>query len=151
MCPFRPHMLCHDPGRATLEETHPGRSPQRSLQRNMTPTSTANRRKKGWGLLSPHGTVLLWVALHPGSTRGEIAQDLQLTERSIWSIIRDLQTTDAIRLRRENGRVYYSVNLSAPLWEPLLSGHTVGSIVREFAKGGGGSHRQVHEAREPRS
>lgn len=106
------------------------------------PTSKRTRRKKGWGLLSQHGTVLLYVALHPGSTRGEIAQGLQLTERSVWSIIRDLQTTDAIRLRRENGRLYYSVNLNAPLWEPLLSGHTVRSIVREFAKGGSGSREQ---------
>ncbi|HET9477174.1 MAG TPA: hypothetical protein VFP63_06780 [Dehalococcoidia bacterium] len=101
----------------------------------MTRTTKPSQRKKGWGLLSPHGTVLIYVALHPGSSREEIAQGLQLTERSVWSIIRDLQTTDAIRLRRDNGRLYYSVNLSAPLWEPMLSGHTVRSIVKEFAKG----------------
>lgn len=102
----------------------------------MTHATKASQRKKGWGLLSQHGTVLIYVALHPGSTREEIARGLQITERSAWGIIRDLQTTDAIRPRRDNGSLYYSVNLSAPLWEPMLSGHTVRSIVREFARGG---------------
>lgn len=101
----------------------------------MTRATKPSQRKKGWGLLSPHGTVLIYVALHPGSSRGEIAHGLQLTERSVWSIIRDLQTTGAIRPRRDDGRMYYSVNLSAPLWEPMLSGHTVRSIVKEFARG----------------
>lgn len=101
----------------------------------MTHATKPSQRKKGWGLLSQHGTVLIYVALHPGSSREEIAQGLQLTERSVWNFLRDLQTTGAIRLRRDNGRLYYSVNLSAPLWEPMLSGHTVRSIVKEFARG----------------
>jgi hypothetical protein len=113
------------------------------MQRETPPRANGgNRRKKGWGLLSPHGTVVVYLALHPGSTRGEIAHALQLTERSAWSIIRDLRRADAIRPRREDGRHYYSVNLNAPLWEPLLSGHTVRSMVREFARGGGAAQRQ---------
>jgi predicted transcriptional regulator len=106
----------------------------------MTLSSKGPRRKKGWGLLSPHGRVLIYVAVNPGSTREEIARGLQITERSAWGIIRDLQTTDAIRPRRDNGSLYYSVNLGAPLWEPMLSGHTVRSIVREFARGGRSGH-----------
>ena len=112
----------------------------------MTYATTVKRRKKGWGLLSQHGNVLLYVALHPGSTRGEIAEGLQLTERSVWGMIRDLQTTDAIRPRRDDGRIYYSVNMSAPLWEPLLAGHTVRSMIREFAQGAGASHRRPRES-----
>jgi DNA-binding IclR family transcriptional regulator len=106
-------------------------------------TPGRSHRKRGWGLLSKHGTVLVYLALHPGSTRAEVADALDLTQRTVWGIMRDLQEAGALRIRREDGRHYFTVNLSAPLWEPVLSGHTVRSMVREFARGGRLAHGRV--------
>jgi arginine repressor len=91
------------------------------------------QRKKGLGLLSTHGTVLFFIALNPGSTRHDIANGLHMTERSVWTLVRDLQEAGAVRPRRDGGRHYYYVNPNAALWEPLLKGHTVRSFVREVA------------------
>jgi arginine repressor len=108
-------------------------------------TRLKTRRKKSWGLLSSHGSVLFFIASHPGSTRQEIAHGLQLTERSVWALIRDLKGFGAVRSRRDGRRHYYSVDLGTPLWEPLLKGHTIHSIVRDVVRGRSRSYGR-HEA-----
>ena len=67
----------------------------------------------GWRFLTNHAVVLLHVAIHPNSTLREISTAVELTERSVISIIRALEE-DGIASHAKNGRRnVYRINHAA--------------------------------------
>lgn len=69
-----------------------------------------------WSLLTSRGLTLLYVATHPGSTRKEIAAALDVSERAVSRILRDLNSAGAIRGSNGDGRrLHYEINLNATL------------------------------------
>ena len=47
-----------------------------------------------WYLVSSHGAVLFYVAVNPGCTIKQIAEDMSLTQRTVWGLIGDLRRAD---------------------------------------------------------
>src|ERR1700687_4164233 len=109
------------------------------LSRNGLGTETIERPRPAsgdvdWSLLSAQGKVLFYIALCPSCSVREIAIALNLTERAVWGIIRDLRRHEMLLLRRDNRRHRYSVNLDAPLLHPTIQGLTLRLVLGQIAE-----------------
>ncbi len=89
--------------------------------------------ERQWYVLSSHGVVLLYIALHPDSTIRDIAEALFLTRRTIWGIVGDLRKGGMIHVRKEGRRHHYSLNFDARLRHPIFEGHTLISLLQLLA------------------
>jgi hypothetical protein len=100
-----------------------------------------------WYLVSSHGSVLFYVAVHPDCTIREIADDMALTQRTVWGLIGDLRRADMLRVRREGRRHHYTVNLDAPFRHPILNNLTLRVVLGGLVGGGpinrGGARRRA--------
>ncbi len=90
--------------------------------------------KEDWNLVSTHGAVLYCIAARRACTVKELAQDLSLTTRHVWGIIRDLRRSGMLRIRKEGRRHHYDVNLDAPLLHPVLKGYSLRHVMDNFVK-----------------
>jgi DNA-binding IclR family transcriptional regulator len=95
-----------------------------------------------WYLVSSHGAVLFYVAVNPGCTIKQIAEDMSLTQRTVWGLIGDLRRADMLRVRREGRRHHYTVNLDAPFRHPVIKGIALRSVLGELVE-------QLADEREP--
>jgi hypothetical protein len=71
-------------------------------------------KREAHALLTLRGLALLYIALHPGSTKREVAEALEVGDRTATTLIRGLSLSGAIK---GNGgtsrRLHYEVNLNA--------------------------------------
>jgi DNA-binding MarR family transcriptional regulator len=68
-----------------------------------------------WTFITNHGAVLALIGQHDQITAREIAKELDITERSVMRIIKDLESEGYIN-RERKGRVnIYRVNADVPL------------------------------------
>jgi DNA-binding IclR family transcriptional regulator len=99
--------------------------------------SNGNAIHNHWYLVSSHGAVLFYVAVNPGCTIKQIAEDMSLTQRTVWGLIGDLRRADMLRVRREGRRHHYTVNLDAAFRHPVITGISLravlGSLVGQLA------------------
>jgi predicted transcriptional regulator len=72
-------------------------------------------RHNNWYLVSSHGAVLFYIALHPGCRVKEISAEMCLTDRTVWGLIGDLRRAGMLRVERRGKRHHYSVDLDGPL------------------------------------
>lgn len=91
-----------------------------------------------WYLVSSHGSVLFYIAVNPDCTIKQIAEDMALTQRTVWGLIGDLRRAGMLKVRREGRRHHYTVNLDAPFKHPTLKGLPLsvimGELVEHFAR-----------------
>jgi hypothetical protein len=91
-----------------------------------------------WTLVTSHGLVLLFVAGAPNATIREIAENLELTERRIADVIRDLERARMITVTREGRRNRYALNPDAHFLHPLVADIPIKSFMsiwqREVAR-----------------
>ena len=87
-----------------------------------------------WYLVSSHGSILFYIAVNPGCTIREIADDMALTQRTVWGLIGDLRRSDMLRVRREGRRHHYTVNLAATFKHPTLKGLPLKTIMGELVQ-----------------
>jgi hypothetical protein len=66
-----------------------------------------------WNLMTSHGLVLFYLAAHPDSTMRETAEAIDLTERRVNGVIRDLEAVGLITASRQGRRNLYKVDRSA--------------------------------------
>jgi DNA-binding transcriptional ArsR family regulator len=85
-----------------------------------------------WYLVSSHGAVLFYVAVNPDCTIREIADDMSLTQRTVWGLIGDLRRAGMLNVRREGRRHHYTVNLDATFKHPTLTGLPLRTIMGEL-------------------
>jgi DNA-binding transcriptional ArsR family regulator len=87
-----------------------------------------------WYLVSSHGAVLFYIAVHPGCTIREIAEEMALTQRTVWGLIGDLRRAAMLEVRREGRRHRYRVNLDATFRHPVLDGIPLRAILGELVE-----------------
>ncbi len=90
-----------------------------------------NRVPNNWYLVSSHGAVLFYIALNPGCTIKEIAEEMALTQRTVWGLIGDLRRANMLQVTREGRRHRYSVNLDAEFRHPVISGIPLRTVLRD--------------------
>jgi|SRR5213593_372422 len=87
-----------------------------------------------WYLVSSHGSILFYIALHPGCSIREIADDLALTERTIWGLVGDLRRAGMLEVKRAGHRHHYTVNLDAEFHHPVHESVPLRVILGELVK-----------------
>ena len=88
----------------------------------MSTNGNGNHIQNHWYLVSSHGSILFYVAVNPDCTIREIADDMSLTQRTVWGLIGDLRRAGMLHVRREGRRHHYTVNLEAQFKHPTISG-----------------------------
>ena len=81
---------------------------------------TNNGSANGWYLWSSHGVTLFYIAMNPNCTIAQIAEDLCLTQRTIWGVVGDLRRADMLHVERVGRRHHYRVNLEATFRHPTI-------------------------------
>ena len=82
-----------------------------------------------WSLLTNHGRLLLAIENEPGLRVREMADRLEMSERGIALILRDLRQAGYVTSRRQGRRVYYSVVPEKPMRRDSLRHQTVGQLL----------------------
>jgi DNA-binding MarR family transcriptional regulator len=85
-----------------------------------------------WSFLTKHGRALLCVARDPGVRLRDIAEALEITERSAYAIVNDLAAAGYVLKEREGRRNRYVVQRHLPLPETALHERTVGEVLEVF-------------------
>lgn len=85
-----------------------------------------------WYLVSSHGSVLFYIAVRPGCTICQIAEDMSLTRRTVWGVVGDLKRAGMLYVRKEGRRHHYTVNLEASFKHPVLNGVNLRIILGEL-------------------
>ena len=88
---------------------------------------------KNWNLMATHGVVLFYIAANPESTMREMSEALNLTERRIAQVVRDLSDADLLSVTRVGRRNSYVVNPNASFRHPTLSHIRLGNFVNVLA------------------
>ncbi|OGY28185.1 MAG: hypothetical protein A2Z42_04785 [Candidatus Woykebacteria bacterium RBG_19FT_COMBO_43_10] len=73
-----------------------------------------------WYLVSSHGAILMYIAVHRDCTIKEIAEEMGRTRRTVWGIIGDLKRAGSLHVRKEGRRHHYTVNLDGPFKHPTI-------------------------------
>ncbi len=89
-------------------------------------------KRDNWLLLSAQGRVLFYVAVCPDSPVKEITRNLDLTERAVWGVIRDLRGHGMVQLLKRGRRHHYVINLDAPFIHPTIRGPTLRPVLGEI-------------------
>jgi hypothetical protein len=83
-----------------------------------------------WSLLSRHGVVLVYLALNASVTMRQLSLTLNLTERALYGIIKDLTALDLLRVERVGRTNTYQINPDAPLPNPLFAHMRLGHFLK---------------------
>ncbi len=87
-----------------------------------------------WYVVSSHGAVLFYIAVNPDCTIRDIADEMSLTQRTVWGLIGDLRRADMLSVRREGRRHHYTVNLKAAFKHPTLEGISLQTVMAELVQ-----------------
>ena len=82
-----------------------------------------------WSLLTNHGRLLLAIENEPGLRVRDMAERLDMSERGVALILRDLREAGYVTSRREGRRAYYSVVPDKPLRKEALRHQSVGQLL----------------------
>ena len=85
------------------------------------PRGAQARSAPRWALLSKHGTVVVSLALTPNLTGRQLAEQMGLTERTLFTIIRDLVGADILRVKKVGRLNTYIVNENARVPNPRFA------------------------------
>lgn len=101
---------------------------------------TASRPRRGrpeWTFLSNHGHVLVVIAQGLASDTPvrlrAVAQQVGITERSVYGIVADLEKAGFLERSRVGRENRYRIHWDAPLRHPNEADHTVGELLELLA------------------
>lgn len=83
----------------------------------------------GWTFLTNHAHVLVALARDPQVRLREVALRVGITERSVQSIVADLEAAGYLRRERVGRRNRYLVDPSGPLRHPAERDHAIGELL----------------------
>ena len=82
-----------------------------------------------WNFISNHAMVLFLINKHNTVTARQLAEELDITERSVRRIIKDLQFEGYLFIQKEGRSNRYLVMHNMPLRRKGLSSSTVGELL----------------------
>jgi MarR family len=98
--------------------------------------------RRSWAFITGHGHVLLAVARNPAGTVAQLAAAAQLTERSAYRILADLQQAGYVRRQKIGRHNAYEINPNLPLRDPTVEDESVGGLLSLVADADVEAHRQ---------
>src|SRR4030042_4776371 len=97
-----------------------------------------NAEVEEFSFLTNHAFVLIQIARNPCATLREIARETKLTERTVYKIVRDLESADYIVKHRDGRRNSYSVNENVILDHRVFGELTVAQLADRLGSLGAG-------------
>jgi sugar-specific transcriptional regulator TrmB len=91
--------------------------------------STDLRALRSWTFITNHAQILLAVARDPAATVAELAAVAEITERSAYRILADLQQAGYVRRRKLGRHNVYEINPMMPLRDPTIENDCVGDLL----------------------
>ena len=91
--------------------------------------------RKPWTFITNHGAVLALIGQRPQITAREIALELDITERTVLRIIKDLEEAGYLTRERIGRENHYQVNLNKPLRRQDQLTVTVGEVLKSLEYG----------------
>jgi predicted transcriptional regulator len=88
-----------------------------------------------WTLFSNHGHVLLVLADDPEARLRDVAQRVDITERAVQKIVRDLQQEGLLSVSKQGRRNRYRINTRKTLRHPLEANRTIGQLIAMMRDG----------------
>lgn len=105
------------------------------------------KRVGDFSLLSKHGLALVCIARDPGMRLRDIAEALDVTERTAHAIVTDLVVQGFLNRYREGVRNRYEVRPERGLRHPLLGDHQLGELLTALTENGDSPEATVEAAR----
>jgi DNA-binding MarR family transcriptional regulator len=100
----------------------------RQLEARRVPTDLSTLRS--WTFITSHAQVLLVVAGNPDASVAEIADAAEITERSTYRVLADLQQAGYIRRSRKGRQNRYEINRALPLRDATVAHGLVGDLLK---------------------
>lgn len=98
----------------------------------------------GWTFLTNHARVLLCIAREPGPRIRDIAQCVDVTERTAHQIVGELIEAGYLTRHRVGRRNFYEIHPHRPLRHEMHRDHEVGEILDVLMSGDGGTATRSH-------
>lgn len=99
---------------------------------------------RSWTFITNHAQILLAVARDPAATVAQLAAAAEITERSAYRILSDLQRAGYVRRKKVGRHNAYEINPSMPLCDPTVENECVRDLLSLIA------HADVEAHRQPR-
>jgi sugar-specific transcriptional regulator TrmB len=101
------------------------------------------RALRSWTFITNHAQILLAVARDPAATVAQLAAAAEITDRSAYRILADLQRAGYVRRRKAGRHNVYEVNPAMPLRDPTIKNECVQDLLSLIAPGDVEAHRQA--------
>ena len=82
-----------------------------------------------WSFLTNHARALVCIAHDPGVRLRDIANTLDITERSAYSIVTDLTASGYVVKLKDGRRNRYRIQAHLPLREAITQERTIGEVL----------------------
>ncbi len=82
-----------------------------------------------WSFLTNHARVLVCIAHDPGVRLRDIANTLDITERSAYGIVTDLTASGYVVKLKDGRRNRYRIQAHLPLREAITQERTIGEML----------------------
>ena len=102
--------------------------------------STDLRSLRSWTFITKHAQVLLAVARDPAATVAQLAATAEITERSAYRILSDLQVAGYVQRRKVGRHNAYEINPNLPLRDPTVENECVRDLLTLVADVEGHGH-----------
>jgi DNA-binding transcriptional ArsR family regulator len=88
-----------------------------------------SRPMRNWAFITSHARVLLAIARNPELRVEEIADEADVTKRSVYRILADLVEAGYLRRRRTGRRNLYELDPDLPLRDPVVEDQTTSDLL----------------------
>lgn len=82
-----------------------------------------------WGFLTNHARAILFIAERPDARLRDIAEALEVTERTAFGVVAELTSSGYVLKERDGRRNRYSIQTQAPLPDGLGRERTIGELL----------------------
>jgi DNA-binding MarR family transcriptional regulator len=88
-----------------------------------------------WRFITNHAAVFLAVARNPEAIVAELADAAQITTRSAYRILADLQKAGYVRRQKQGTRNRYELNPDLPVGDPQLDDEPAANLLNLLSRG----------------
>ena len=89
--------------------------------------------ERSWTFLTNHAHVLLAISAAPDLRLKDIAERVNITERTATQILSDLETIGCIERRKLGRRNHYVISAQQPLRHPLEEHHQIADLINALS------------------
>jgi predicted transcriptional regulator len=90
-------------------------------------------KQANWTFLSNHGHVLVALNKDPNLRIRDLAQEIGITERSVRSILIDLEESGYVSITRVGRRNVYQVNSALKFRHPSEASQPISALLKIFS------------------